>query len=77
MMKYLAQINGTDPQKWETVNAKNPTDACQKALVNWTKRDNNSVFALFPCEVYVSVGTVRHENGTPMAVQHFHCERSH
>ena len=75
-MNYLTQINDTDPAKWEEHQANSPSDAAHKALVAWTKRDNNSVFALFPCTVWVSLGTMRHENGTPMAVEKFRCERT-
>jgi hypothetical protein len=73
-MKLLAQINGTENDRWQKVRAKSRVSAVALVL----KRDVRhgvSPFDLMPCDVYVSLGNMRHENGAPMAVEKFRVER--
>lgn len=70
MEKFLTQINGTDNGKWTPIEAPDLAAAALGAL----RRVENTA-DLLPCTVYVSLGSMRHEDGAPMAVQSFKVER--
>lgn len=64
-MKHLIQIDGSDPRKWQTIEATNREAAILKAIRPLIEA------GMTPTRAYVALGETRHPNGAPVCVQSF------
>lgn len=64
-MKYLVQIDGTNPKNWREIQACGPQAAAYIAAKPLILDDHN------PQTAYVGLGEARHENGAPICVQSY------
>ena len=64
-MKYLVQIDGTNPKNWRTINATNREAAVFAAAKPLILDGHN------PETAYVGLGEARHDNGAPICVQSY------
>lgn len=64
-MKYLVQIDGTNPKNWREIQAESPFDAIVKASAPVIIEGHN------PETAYCALGQARHENGAPICVQSY------
>jgi len=64
-MKYLVQIDGTNPKNWRTIQATGPQAAIYAAVKPLILDGHNHETA------YIGLGEVRHENGAPICVQSY------
>src|SRR5262249_30098146 len=64
-MKYLVQIDGTNPNNWRTIEATDAFSAVAKASRGPILDGHN------PESAYVALGTARHPNGAPICVQSY------
>lgn len=66
-MKYLVQINDTQPDKWAQIEAPDREEAIATALrASGVIKEGQR-----PTRAFVALGTARHENGAPIAVQSY------
>lgn len=64
-MKYLVQIDGTNPKNWRTIQATNREAAIVIAVRPIIKEGHN------PETAYCALGEARHPNGSPICVQSY------
>lgn len=62
-MRYLVQIDGTNPKNWREINATNREDAIVQAIRPLIKDGHTPEIA------YTMLGEARHPNGAPICVQ--------
>jgi hypothetical protein len=77
---YLLQISATEPNKWVTLTADTAEDAIAELVRRHTCPLHGRGFLQAECaqcqprQAYVALGTARHGNGAPIAVQSYTLE---
>ena len=64
-MKYLVQIDGTNPKNWREIAASNREAAIVIAIRPLVIDGHN------PEKAYVALGESKHSNGAPLCVQSY------
>lgn len=64
-MKYLVQIDGTNPKNWREINATDQGEAVFNAAKPLILDVHN------PETAYIALGNARHPNGAPICVQSY------